>query len=68
MRWAGHVTPIGEKRNACRLLVGKPDGRRPLGMRRHMSLDNIRMDHVEVEWSDVDWMVRLRIGTGGEFL
>jgi hypothetical protein len=31
MRWAGHVARIGEKRNACRLLAGKPEGKRPLG-------------------------------------
>jgi hypothetical protein len=34
MRWAGHVTRMGEKRNACRLLVGKPEGKRPLGRPR----------------------------------
>jgi hypothetical protein len=34
MRWAGHVTLMGEKRNAYRLLVGKPEGRRPLGRPR----------------------------------
>jgi hypothetical protein len=34
MRWAGHVARMGEKRNACRLLVGKPDGKRPIGRPR----------------------------------
>jgi hypothetical protein len=34
MRWAGHVARMGEKRDACRLLVGKPEGRRPLGRPR----------------------------------
>jgi hypothetical protein len=43
-RWAGHVARMGEKRNACRLLVGNPDGKRPLGRPRHMWVDNIRMD------------------------
>jgi hypothetical protein len=43
-----------EKRNAYRLLVGKPEGRRPLGRPRHRWLDNIRMDLVEVGWGDVD--------------
>jgi hypothetical protein len=47
---------MGEKRNACRLLVGKPEGRRPLGRPRHRWLDNIRMDLVEVERGDVDWI------------
>jgi hypothetical protein len=47
---------MGEKRNAYRLLVGKPEGRRPLGKPRHMWLDHIRMDLVEVGWGDVDWI------------
>jgi hypothetical protein len=38
------------------LLVGKPEGRRPLGTPRRRWLDNIRMDIVEVGWSDVDWI------------
>jgi hypothetical protein len=56
MRWAGHVAQMGEKRNAYRLLVGKPEGRRPLGRPTRMWLDNIRMDLVEVGLSDVDWI------------
>jgi hypothetical protein len=55
-RWAGHVAQRGEKRNAYRLLVGKPEGRRPLGRPRHRWLDNGRMDFVEVGWSDADWI------------
>jgi hypothetical protein len=43
-----------EKRNAYRLLVGKPEGRRPLGRPRRRWLDNIRMNLVEVGWGDVD--------------
>jgi hypothetical protein len=45
-----------EKRNACRLLVGKPEGKRQLGRPRRTWLDNIRMGVVEVEWGDVDWI------------
>jgi hypothetical protein len=56
MRWAGHVTQMGEKRNAYRLLVGKPEGRRPVGRPRRRWLNNIRMDLVEVGWGDVDWI------------
>jgi hypothetical protein len=56
MRWAGHVARIGEKRNAYRLLVGKPEGKRPLGRRRLSWLDNIRMDLGEVGWGDVEWI------------
>jgi hypothetical protein len=47
---------MGEKRNAYRLLVGKPEGRRPLGRPRRRWLDNIRMDLVEVGSGDVDWI------------
>jgi hypothetical protein len=56
MRLAGRVARMGEKRNAYRLLVGKPEGKRPLGKRRHRLVDNIRMDLGEVEWGDVDWI------------
>jgi hypothetical protein len=56
MRWAGHVARMGEKRNEYRLLVGKPEGRRPIGRPRRKWLDNIRMDLVEVGWGDVDWI------------
>jgi hypothetical protein len=50
MRLAGQVTRIGEKRNAYRLLMGKPEGRRPLGRQRRRW-----MDLVEVGWRDMDW-------------
>jgi hypothetical protein len=65
MRWADHVARM-EKRNVYRLLVGKPEGRRPLGRSRRRWLDNIRMDIVEVGWGDVDFgLAQL---TGGELL
>jgi hypothetical protein len=44
MRWAGHVARMGEKRNAYRLLVGKPEGKRPLGRPRLRWVDNVMMD------------------------
>jgi hypothetical protein len=44
MRWAGHVARIGETRNAYRILVGKPEGNRPLGRPRCRSVDNIKID------------------------
>jgi hypothetical protein len=44
MRWAGHVAWMGEKRNVYRLLVGKPEGKRPLGRPRRRWIDNIKMD------------------------
>jgi hypothetical protein len=56
MKWAGHVARMEKKRNAYRLLVGKPEGRRPLGRPRRRWVDNIRMDLVEVAWGDVDWI------------
>jgi hypothetical protein len=56
MRWAGHVARIGENRNAYRLLVGKPEGKRPLRRPRHRWVDNIRLDLGEVGWGDVDWI------------
>jgi hypothetical protein len=56
MRWAGHVTRMGEKRNPYRLLVGKPEARMPLGTPRRKWLENIRVDLVEVGWGDVDWI------------
>jgi hypothetical protein len=54
MRWVGHVARIGEKRNAYRLLIGKPEGKGPLERPRHRRVENIRMDLGEVGWSDVD--------------
>jgi hypothetical protein len=48
MRWAGHVARMGEKWNAYRLLVGKPEGKRPLGRPRRGWVDNIGMDLGEV--------------------
>jgi hypothetical protein len=50
MKWAGNVARMGEKRNVYRLLVGKPEGRRPLGRPRRRWVDNIRIDLGEVEW------------------
>jgi hypothetical protein len=48
MKWAGHVARIGEKRNTCRLLVGKLEEGRPLGRTRRRWLDNIRRNVLEV--------------------
>jgi hypothetical protein len=45
---------MGEKRNTYRLLVGKPEGKRPLGRPRWRLVDNIKMDLVERGWGDVD--------------
>jgi hypothetical protein len=56
MRWAGHVARMRRKRNAYRLFVGKPEGKRPLVRPRPRWVDNIRMDLGEVGWGDVDWI------------
>jgi hypothetical protein len=56
MRWVGHVARMGEKRNVYRLLVRKPEGKRPLGRPRHRWIDNIKMDLFEIGWSVVDWI------------
>jgi hypothetical protein len=56
MRWARHVARMGEKRNLYRLLVGKPEGKRPLGRPRRRWMDNIKMDLSEIGFSVVDWI------------
>jgi hypothetical protein len=56
MRWAGHVARMEEKRNANRLLVGKPEGKRPLRRPRCRWVDNIRMNLGEVGWGDLGWI------------
>ena len=56
MRWAGHVVRMGEERGAYRVLVGKPEGKRPLGRPRRRWVDNIRMDLQEVGCGYVDWI------------
>jgi hypothetical protein len=56
MRWAGHVVRMGWKRNAYRLLVGKPEGKRPLGRPRRRRVDNIKMDLLGISWCGVDWI------------
>jgi hypothetical protein len=66
MRWAGHVARLGKERKVCNVLVGKPEGKRPLGRPRHRWEDGIRMDLTEIGWRiGFDW---LRIGSGGGLL
>jgi hypothetical protein len=54
MRWAGHVARLGEGRKVCRFLVGKPEGKRPLGRPRRRWEDEIRMDLGEIGLGGVD--------------
>ncbi|KAJ4450460.1 hypothetical protein ANN_01885 [Periplaneta americana] len=56
LRWAGHVARMGESRNAYRVLVGRPEGKRPLGRPRRRWEDNIKMDLREVGYDDRDWL------------
>ena len=56
MRWAGHVARMGEERWVYRVLVGKPEGKRPLGRPRRRWVDNIRMDLQEVRCGYMDWI------------
>jgi len=65
MRWAGHVARMGEKRGVYRVLVGKPEEKRPFGRPRRRWEDNIKMDLQEVGFGGMDWLSCLRIGTGG---
>jgi hypothetical protein len=48
MRWAGYVARMGEKRNVYRLLIGKPEGKKPLGRSRCRWINNIKMDLLEI--------------------
>jgi len=56
MRWAGHVARMGERRDVYRVLVGKPEGRRPLGRHRCRREDNIKMDFQELRCGCMDWI------------
>ena len=56
MRWAGHVARMGEERAVYRVLVGKPEGKIPLGRPRRRWVDNIRMDLQEVGCGYMDWI------------
>ena len=56
IRQAGHVARMGERRGVYRILVGKPEGKRPLGRPRHRWEDNIEMDLQEVDCGGVDWI------------
>jgi hypothetical protein len=56
MRWSMNVARMGQKRNVYRILVGKPEGKRPLGRPRRRWVDNIRMDLGEIGWDGMDWI------------
>ena len=56
MRWAGHVARMGKSIGVYRVLVGKPEGKRPLGRPRHRWENNIKMDLQEVDCEGMDWI------------
>jgi hypothetical protein len=51
-----HVARLEKKRNAYSILVGKPEGKRPLGRPRHRLVDNINMDFRGIGWGGMDWI------------
>jgi hypothetical protein len=60
MRWAGHVAYMREKRNAYKILVGKPEGKKPLGRPKCRWEDNVNMDLRETGWGGMDWIDLVR--------
>jgi hypothetical protein len=56
MRWAGHVACLGEERGVYRFLVGRPEGKRPLGRPRCRWEDNMKLDLREVGMDGVNWI------------
>jgi hypothetical protein len=64
MRWVGHVACMGERGGVYRVVVGKPEGKRPLGRPRCSWEDNIKMDLQEVVWKRGLILIWLRRGTG----
>jgi len=56
MRWAGHAAPMGERRGIYRVLVGKPEGKRPLGRPRHRWEKNITMNLQKVVCGGMEWI------------
>jgi hypothetical protein len=56
MRWAGHKVRMGEEKKMYRVLVGKPEGKRPLGRPKHRWKDGIRMNLMETGWGSVYWI------------
>jgi hypothetical protein len=56
MRWRRYAARIGEKRNAYRILVGKLEGKRPIGRPRRRWVDNIEINLREIGWGGMDWI------------
>jgi hypothetical protein len=56
MRWAGHVAGMGKMRIAFRLVVGKSEGKRSLGIPVHRYVDNIKMDLLDIDLGEMEWI------------
>jgi hypothetical protein len=56
IRWAGHIARMGEKKNSYRILMGKSEGKTPLGRPRRRWMGNIKMDLRGIEWDGMDWI------------
>jgi len=65
IKWAGHVAHMGESRGVYRVLVGKPEGKRPLGRPRGRWEDNVKMDLQEVGCGGMAWIELAQVGTCG---
>jgi hypothetical protein len=68
MRWARHVARMGEGRNVYRVLVGKPEGKRPFERQRRRWEDGIKIDLGEIGWGGVGWIYLAQVGTTGGLL
>jgi hypothetical protein len=70
MRWVGHVARMGAKRNAYRILVGKPEGKTPLGRTRRRWVDNNKMELTLEKQDGMVWvgLIWLKIETSGRLL
>jgi hypothetical protein len=68
MRWGEHLAQMEEKRNAYRILVGKPEGKRPLRRPGRMWVDNIKLVLRETEWDGVGWIDLVQDRTSGGLL
>jgi hypothetical protein len=56
MKWTGHAARMGQKRNAYRIFVTKPEDKKPLGRPRRRWEDNIKTDHKDIGWGSKDWI------------
>ena len=64
----GACSAYGERKGVYKVLMGKPEGKRPLGRPRRRWEDNIKMDLQEVECGGMDWIEQAQVGTGGGHL